>query len=146
MSAVGSVGVGVALGVLVWIGLLTAAIFLIVKGARGRKKVPRVAVEGRVVQRWQLGGNSHTIEFDYPLPDGTWRRSSGCLPMFFKPYADGQPITVYVDPSNPHDAVVDPEKNGNSRMMFVGIVLLFIAVTFGGLGFAALAILAQLPS
>ena len=27
-----------------------------------------------------------------------------------------------------------------------GIVLLFLAVTFGGLGFAALAILAQLPS
>ena len=69
MSAVGSVGVGVAFGVLVWIGLLTAAIILIVKGARGRKKVPRVAVEGRVVQGWQLGGNSHTIEFDYPPPE-----------------------------------------------------------------------------
>lgn len=97
------------------------------------------------MQRWQLGGNAHTIEFDYPLPDGTWRRARGRLPMIFKPYADGQPITVYVDPRNPDDVVVDPEKNGNSRMMFVGVVLLFIAVTIGGLGFAALAIVSQLP-
>ncbi|NKX93945.1 DUF3592 domain-containing protein [Sanguibacter hominis ATCC BAA-789] len=142
---IGSAGVGVVLGLLVWIGLLVAAIVLIVKGAQGRKQVPRVAVEGRVVQRWQLGGNAHTIEFDYPMPDGTWRRSSGRLPMFFKPYADGQPITVYVDPSNPHDAVVDPEKNGNSRAMFAGVVLLILALAIGGMGGVALAILAQLP-
>ena len=142
MSALGP---WVVLGVLVWLALLAGATVLLVRGARGRTPVPRVAVEGRVVQRWQLGGNAHTIEFDYPLPDGTWRRGEGRLPMFFRPRADGHPITVYVDPRNPLDAVVDPETNGNSRATFAGVVLMVLALGFGGVGFAAVAVVSSLP-
>lgn len=147
-SALGinAVGLGVVLGVLVWLALLGTAIALLVKGSRGRKVVPRVAVEGRVVQPWQLGGNPHTIDFDYPLPDGTWRRGRGRLPMFFTPYADGQPITVHVNPADPTDVVVDPERGGNSRAMFAGLVLLCLSLAVLGFGVVAVVILSSLPT
>jgi hypothetical protein len=129
---------------LTFVGLATLvpAVVLVVSGVRlaGRpSKVHRVPVEATVVHFTVLR-RAPRVTFDYPAPDGTWLRTTrmaGLVPMqrqglLVRP---GDRMTVYVDPTRPHDVSLG---TAGSAGGFLGIALIVFGAMLGVLGITVL--------
>ena len=123
-------------------GLVLAVVpgvVLIIVGIRmhkGASDVGRVQVEGVVVQYTHFV-RPPSVVFDYPLPDGTWRRACRVVGVaavqgegfFVRP---GARIPVYVDPRRPEDVSLGPFGSvgglGGLIMVFVGAVMIMFGL------------------
>lgn len=63
---------------------------------------------------------------------GNWHQDT--YAWLHQAFSEGRPVTVYVDPANPHDAVIDR----NVRWGLMAIIAVF-ALVFAGLGFGFMA-------
>lgn len=141
----------IAAPILIAVGvvLLIASIFLFRRAAAKRRIIDRVCVPGTVV-RYVFLYRPPRLEFDYPAPDGSRLRAVGHVAFSFGGVQQqlaglppGAPIPVYVDPTNPQDAILTPgAAGGNGWVLGAVLTLCFgVLVLTSGLLFFALSLI-----
>lgn len=83
----------------------------------------RVEVTAYLTQYWAYR-RPQKIEFDYPLPDGQWRRMQKSV--LFSPTGNniqpGTPFKVYVDPARPFDVSLGESNASNGFPIILALL------------------------
>lgn len=125
--------------------LLAAGTTTVVVARRNRDTVPRITVPGIVVGHRGFA-RPPAVVVRYPLPDGRPHEVTARLQVVrFSLNTTGTQVPVYVDPSNPYDAILVPGGSTQNQAAFVGVVLIVIGGVAALLGGAFLMLANALP-
>ena len=85
----------------------------------------------RIEYRYRVGQKAHTGTRVYHGAD-TWLESSEVADRILQRYSMGQEVTVYIDPAEPTEAVLERGQKGGAELLRnAAIVLAAAAVIFG---------------
>lgn len=126
--------------------VLVVSVVLFRQVAVKRRPVARVCVPGVVVRHVGLYSPPR-LEFEYPAPDGSRLRAVGSIALSlggtrqqFGGLGAGTEIPVYVDPTNPVDAVLTPGASGGNGWVLGAVVALAFGIVMTGFGALMLAL------